>query len=192
MKSPITSCVCQKEESTLSLHGKRLPRGSARALDTPSRNPHVRFGLRGRETEPLAKHAAAALARLCNRPIPVIARSPCDEAIQGLRRLTLRRLPRTRFRTILSDFRQSPSGNSHAALALRLHHGQRPQRHALHRRHVEPTAAHPPTPRGPRGGFHAPLSAPAAGCSTRPVNAWMKRSRAKSRSRAARAPRRWP
>src|ERR1700691_1611101 len=35
---------------------------------------------------------------------PVIARSPCDEAIQGLRRLALRGLPRTRFRTIPSAF----------------------------------------------------------------------------------------
>ena len=35
---------------------------------------------------------------------PVIARSPCDEAIQGLPHLALRGLPRTRFRTILSAF----------------------------------------------------------------------------------------
>ena len=43
MKNPSTSCVYQKEKSTFSLHRKRRPRGSARALDTPPRNPQVRF-----------------------------------------------------------------------------------------------------------------------------------------------------
>jgi putative endonuclease len=67
----------------------------------PAANPQLRFDEREREGShwPSLDGAAPFLDN------PVIARSPCDEAIQGrcaLRGVSLRGLPRTRFRTILS------------------------------------------------------------------------------------------
>ena len=51
------------------------------SVGKPAANPHVRFDERGSETEPLGQASTAPAPFLDN---PVIARSPCDEAIQGL------------------------------------------------------------------------------------------------------------
>jgi hypothetical protein len=171
-----------------------MGKGDSEAAPAPStRHLEIRMsGLvcgEGRRSHWPSPYAAAALARLCNRLNPRHCEEPLRRSNPGA---AARGASQVAPHTVSYNpvgVRQSAVRNFHTPRALRLHDGQRPQRHALHRRHVESGAAHPPTPRGPRGEFHAPLSAPAAGCSTRPVNACMKRSCAKSRSRAARAPR---
>ena len=114
MKNPSTNCVYQKEKSTFSLHRKK---GGPEAAPAPStRRLAIRTSAlmcgEGRRSHWPNPDAAAALAQLCNHLIPVIARSPCDEAIQGLLRLALCGLPRTRFRTILAAFANRRSGIS--------------------------------------------------------------------------------
>jgi hypothetical protein len=171
---------------------ERFTRGSTRALDTSSRNPDVRFDVWGRETEPLAKPGRCRGA--CSTPdrlIPVIARSPCDEAIQGLLHVAPRRLPRTRFRTILSAFANRPSGIS-MPRAPCVYIMASDRNGTIYTGVTSNHSSASTNTARASGRVSRGLSAPAAGCSTRPVNAWMKRSRAKSRSRAARAPRRWP
>jgi hypothetical protein len=112
MKNPSTSCVYQKEKSTFSLHRKRSPE-AAPAPSTPRleiRTSGLMSGEGKRSHWPGLDGAAPF--RDTESPNPVIARSPCDEAIQGLLHVALRRLPRTRFRTILSAFANRPSGIS--------------------------------------------------------------------------------
>ena len=132
MKNASMSCVSQKGKSIFFLHRKRRPRRSGRALDAPPRNPHVRFGLRGREPQPLAKPrrcrgACSTLQspdpRHCEEPL---RRSNPGAAARGASQIAAHTVS---YNPV--GVRQSRSGISHAPRALRLHHGQRPQRRAL-------------------------------------------------------------